>query len=290
MAKNAFLPWYWYNQVHGYWLYTLKNRTNVNVGWWANWKCGSDWNLVNCFSAYLSYASNTEKRIQACRKAMHSLLRVGFTYPVGLSFNGKTYLRIGRPSVTIVAPWVTSISNICMRQVERAEPSTNKCLLGFHLRHKHSNVLNKAQSGIDKATLSLWYRIFQVDSPTRLVCSKLLSDHTLYDYSVPGTLIDRMIKMKLSHVECLFRKVIPNVIEEEHHEGVVNILRFLNLPENFIKPYSSEHIIACLLTKAFWNWVSSLVVTFHANGSLVATCEPVVCVIRYNYHPWLLVV
>ena len=57
--------------------------------------------------------------------------------------------------------------------------------------------------------------------------------------------------MKLSPVKCLFRRVIPNVIEEAHHDGVVESLRFLILHENFIKPYSSEHIIASLLTKAF---------------------------------------
>ena len=94
-----------------------------------------------------------------------------------------------------------------MRQVEKAQSSTVKRLLGFPQRSHHSNILralnlSKVQSRIDNATLPLWYRIFQVDSPTRLVCAKLLSDFVLYDYSVPGTLIDRIIKMKLSPVKC----------------------------------------------------------------------------------------
>ena len=78
--------------------------------------------------------------------------------------------------------------------------------------------------------------------------------------------------MKLSPVKCLFRRVIPNVIEEAHHDGVVESLRFLILHENFIKPYSSEHIIASLLTKAFWtrSRVTSLMV--YADGPLVDTC------------------
>ena len=170
-----------------------------------------------------------------------------------------------------------------MRQVEKAQSSTVKRLLGFPLRSHHSNILralnlSKVQSRIDKATLSLWYRIFQVDSPTRLLCAKLLSDFVLYDYSVPGTLIDRIIKMKLSPVKCLFRRVIPNVIEEAHHDGVVESLRFLILHDNFIKPYSSEHIIASLLSKAFWIcWVTSLMV--YADGPLVDTCGPAACAI-----------
>ena len=207
------------------------------------WRRSKSWEL---FSSNLSYASNTEKRTQACRKAMYSLVGVGCTYPGGLSSDAKTYLwkSVGLPSLLYNLE-STSISDICMRQVEKAQSSTVKRLLGFPQPSHHSNILralnlSKVQSHIDKATLSLWYRIFQVDSPTRLLCAKLLSDIVLYDYSVPRTLIDRIIKMKLSPVKCLFRRVIPNVIEEAHHDGVVENLRFLILHENFIKPNSSE--------------------------------------------------
>ena len=240
--------------------------------------------LGTVFSSNLSYASNTEKRTQACRKAMYSLVGVGCTYPGGLSSDAKTYLwkLVGLPSLLYNLE-STSISDICMRQVEKAQSSTVKRLLGFPQRSHHSNILralnlSKVQSRIDKATLSLWYRIFQVDSPTRLLCAKLLSDFVLYGYSVPGTLIDRIIKIKLSPVKCLFRRVIPNVIEEAHHDGVVESLRFLILHENFIKPYSSEHIIASLLTKAFWTRrVTSLMV--YADGPLVDTRGPAACAI-----------
>ena len=240
--------------------------------------------LGTVFSSNLSYASNTGKRTQACRKAMYSLVGVGCTYPGGLSSDAKTYLwkSVGLPSLLYNLE-STSISDICMRQVEKAQSSTVKRLLGFPQRSHHSNILralnlSKVQSRIDKATLSLWYRIFQVDSPTRLLCAKLLSDFVLYGYSVPGTLIDRIIKMKLSPVKCLFRRVLPNVIEEAHHDGVVESLRFLILHENFIKPYSSEHIIASLLTKAFWTRrVTSLMV--YADGPLVEICGSAACAI-----------
>ena len=136
--------------------------------------------------------------------------------------------------------------------------------------------LSKVQSRIDKAILSLWYRIFQVDSPTRLLCAKLLTEFISYNYSVPGTLIGRIIKMKLSPVKCLFRRVIPNVIEEAHHDSVVQSLWFMILHENFIKPYSSEHIIAPLLTKAFWTWVhADGPPMVHAVGPLVDTWQRV---------------
>ena len=239
--------------------------------------------LGTVYSSNLSYASNTEKRTQACRKAMYSLLGVGCTYPGGLSSDAKSYLwkSVGLPSLLYNLE-STSISEICMGQVEKAQSSTVKLLLGFPLRSHHSNILralnlSKVQSRIDKATLSLWYHITQVDSPTRLLCAKLLSEFVLYNHSVPGTLIDRIIKMKLSPVKCLFGRVIPNVIDEAHHGGVVESLRFLILHENFIKPYSSEYIIASLLTKAFWTWVTSLVV--YADDPLVDTCGPVACAV-----------
>ena len=159
--------------------------------------------LGTAYSSNLSYASNTKKGTQACRKAMYSLVGVGCTYPGGLSSDAKTYLRksVGLPSL-LYNLQSTSIPDICMIQLEKSE----------------------VQSRIDKATISLWYRIFQMDLLTRLVCAKLFSDFILYVYSLPGTLIDRIIKMKLSPVKCLFRRVIPNVIEEAHHDSVVERL------------------------------------------------------------------
>ena len=200
----------------------------------------------------------------------------------------KTYFwkSVGLPSLLYNLE-STSIPDICTRQVENTQSSTIKRLLSFPVRSHHTNVLralnlSKVQSRIDKATLSLWYCIFQVDSQTILLCAKLLSDFILYNYSVPVTLIDRIIKMKLSPVKCLFRRMIPNAIEEAHHDGVVESLRYLILHENFIKPYSSEHIIASLLTKAFWTWVISLMV--HA-GPLLGTCGLAACAIGCACHP-----
>ena len=38
------------------------------------------------------------------------------------------------------------------------------------------------------------------------------------------------------------------------HDGIVDSLRQLVYHENFVKPYSEEHILATLLVKAFCNW------------------------------------
>ena len=57
--------------------------------------------LGTVYSSNLSYASNTDKLTQVCRKAMYSLVGVGCTYPGGLSSDAKTYLwkSVGLPSL-----------------------------------------------------------------------------------------------------------------------------------------------------------------------------------------------
>ena len=77
------------------------------------------------------------------------------------------------------------------------------------------------------------------DSPSGLLCAKLLSHFILFEYSVPGTLVDKVIKIKLSPMKCLFRRVIPSYYLEEHQDCVTESLRFLILQESFIKLYCS---------------------------------------------------
>ena len=43
----------------------------------------------------------------------------------------------------------------------------------------------------------------------------------------------------------------PQVGNDNVNDGVVDSLRYLISRENFIKPYSNEHILGVLLTKAF---------------------------------------
>ena len=214
--------------------------------------------LGTVFTSDLSSLSNTEKRIQACRRAMYSLAGAGCTYPGSLSSEVKTYLwkTIGIPSLLFNME-ATGLSRLCFKKLETAQASTIKRILGFSQRSHHSNVLralnlNGIQDQVNKSVLSLWYRTFSVDSPARVLCARLLSKFILNGHSVPGTLLDRVIKLNLSPVRCLLQKQVPEITNNDKcHDGVVESLRFLIAQENFLKPYSSEHVIACLLTKAF---------------------------------------
>ena len=58
----------------------------------------------------------------------------------------------------------------------------------------------------------------------------------------------------VSLVKGLFSRIYkpkPQVGNDNFNDGVVDSLRYLISQENFIKPYSNEHILGVLLTKAF---------------------------------------
>ena len=70
--------------------------------------------------------------------------------------------------------------------------------------------------------------------------------------TTPGTLLYRIVQMGHSPLLCAFTKVPKTVPSyEDMDNGIVDTMRYLICHDNFIKPYSSEHIILSLLTKAF---------------------------------------
>ena len=102
---------------------------------------------------------------------------------------------------------------------------------------------------------TLWNRLFLVDSPARRLSEKLLSTYLSKKLVIPDTIIHRMKNTGVSLVKCLFSRTlisIPQVGDDNVNDGVVDSLRYLISHENFIKPYSNEHILGVLLTKAFW--------------------------------------
>ena len=68
--------------------------------------------------------------------------------------------------------------------------------------------------------------------------------------AIHGTMTDRLVKMNFD--PCLLAFSKPETrFTAETEDGVVDSLKHLIFHENFIKPWSSEHILATLLTKAF---------------------------------------
>ena len=139
--------------------------------------------------------------------------------------------------------------------------------------------------------------MFLVDSPARRLSEKLLSKYFSKKLIIPGTIIHRMKNTGVSLVKGLFSRIyipIPQGGNDNVNDGVVDSLRYLLSHENFIKPYSNEHILGVLLTKAFWyvyfpscccpaiwdfiNYVF-LCLYYFSSFLCIYTCDYIVCVI-----------
>ena len=66
---------------------------------------------------------------------------------------------------------------------------------------------------------------------------------------IPGTLVSRIVQSDHSPIDCLFNKIYKEAVSPEC--GVVDSLMALITHQQFIKPYSEEHILASLLIKTF---------------------------------------
>ena len=94
------------------------------------------------------------------------------------------------------------------------------------------------------------FRIFCIDSPVRDLCCYFLSHYLSSGELIRGTLVDRLVSFGFSPTRCAFSK-IRNVRNCDSDSGMIDSIRGLLMHENFIKPYSEEHVLATLLTRSF---------------------------------------
>jgi hypothetical protein len=92
--------------------------------------------------------------------------------------------------------------------------------------------------------------MFKTSTPLRDLCIYYLSKFIETGETVKGTIIDRIVKFDLCPIECAFSKTIPCRFDGQQ-DGVVDSLKQLIYHDNCIKPWSNEHILTVLLTKAF---------------------------------------
>ena len=109
------------------------------------------------------------------------------------------------------------------------------------------------ESLINERAVSLYNRIFKVDSCVRDLNLYLLSEYFATGSAIPGTLLHYVSQSGASPVSLALgshprsRQFNP----PDDHDGIVDSLRFLLFHENYIKPYGEEHLLVSLLTKAF---------------------------------------
>ena len=147
-----------------------------------------------------------------------------------------------------------SVTCKSLKQLETVQGNLVKQALGISKRSRSSDVLQalnicKVEDIIHKNTASLMYRIFLVESPIRNLAKHFLSAYIARGVVIPGTIVDRLITYGLSPTKCAFFKGCRH--SHQQNCGVVDSLRVLFMHQNFIKPYSEEHVLAALLTKSF---------------------------------------
>ena len=212
--------------------------------------------LGTIFSSKLNPLCNINKRTNSCRQSMYALAESGCCYP-GLSSEVKIHLwnSIGQPVLTAGLETL-SLNQSHINTLENTQGSFIKRMLGFAQRSHHKKLIQAAGiktigSIIQRNAQSLWHRIFKIQSPTRDICAFELASYMVGRRPVPGTLLDRILSTGSSPTTLIFSKPYFRRLESNTYDGVVDSLKYLIRQEHFLKPYSDEHVLATLLTKAF---------------------------------------
>ena len=178
------------------------------------------------------------------------------SYP-GLNSETKAHLwkTICAPSVLYGCESL-NLSHNDLYNLESLQGTLLKQGLGLSKRSHHSSILEalnipKLCETINDHVLSLYYRIYCVDSPVRDLCRELLFMYLSKKVLVKGTIIDRVVRLGHSPLTAAFTKHVRNKYLNTEEDGVVSSLRFLLHHENYININSEEHLLTSLLTKAF---------------------------------------
>jgi hypothetical protein len=146
------------------------------------------------------------------------------------------------------------VSDKNLQQLERTQGNLIKQCLGLSKRSRSSNLLHalgvlKIEERLRQSIASLLTRVFAVNSSIRELTSHFLSQYICRGTLVQGTLVERAVSFGLSPTQSAFNVYKRSSVKQKC--GIVDSLQGLLMHENFIKPYSEEHVLTSLLTKAF---------------------------------------
>ena len=203
----------------------------------------------------LSYTNHVEARIQACRRNIYRFTSIGMSYP-GLDTSVKSYLWniIGSPTLLYGMECVhLSKSDICL--LKSTQGSIIKHVMGVNKRSHHTNLLKAlnitpVDELIENNMLQLYHRIFSTDTPLTHLQSIFLAKYLSSNNIIKGTLLGRVVLSGNDPLTLVFDKPKRYRITETK-DGVIDSIRYLVNHENYSKPWSNEHILVTLLTKAF---------------------------------------
>ena len=207
------------------------------------------------FTNDLKARSHIKNRIRACNQSVFKFSTAGALYP-GLNCDVKTHIwnTINCPVLTYGLETI-HISNMELEDLKSAQGSVVKRGLGLSKRSHYHRVLKACkitpiEEVIANKAAGLYHNIFQCGTPAITLQSLLLSSYAVTGKAEAGTLLDRVVKGGHNPFNLILNK--PKFKQHTTNEdGLVDSLRELLHNENYQKPWSQEHLLANLLTKAF---------------------------------------
>ena len=207
------------------------------------------------FNYNVKYDDYVQTRIQKCKRSVYSLSNIGMSYP-GLNTASKVHLfkSICQPTL-MYGTECLDLNTKCINSIQSAQGSVMKQVCGLGKRSHHSAILQAleithASTHINDSTKSLFKRICSTDSPTRDVCIYFMNLFIVDRVLVPGTLIDRIVKMGISPTS-LLQSNVKQSSQTFTADGLVDSLRAMLYNDNYIKPWSNEYLLVKLLTRSF---------------------------------------
>ena len=212
------------------------------------------------FTSTLNSNMHIRSRTRKCQQGMFKLSSMGVSYP-GLNSDVKAFLwnSIGCPILTYGMESLT-LSDTDIKGLKTSQGNIIKRIMGVNKRSHHSSLLKAlgippVDMIIQNNCLRLYRNIFKVDSPARDLQSILLADYLLTGSLTKGTLLERIVKAKQNPLEIVLgEQTISATTKYDHctyENGIIDSLRFLLNHDDYNKPWSEEHILVTLLTKAF---------------------------------------
>ena len=199
-------------------------------------------------------ALHVSKRVDKCRRSFYSLKDIGMAYPeCDARVKGCLWNTMCRP-VLLYGMECYDVSEPSLSRLETSQGNLVKQSLGLCKRSRSSALLksmkiDKIRDSLVSMSSSLIHRVFAVESPLRVLTMYYMSLFLKHGTLLSCTLMDRLVSYNLSPVKCAFTVVKP--VSSSDNDGIVDSLRTLLFHENFVKPYSEEHILSVMLTRSF---------------------------------------
>ena len=211
------------------------------------------------FNSSLESTMHINNRVRKCQQGTFAMSAMGLSYP-GLNSDVKAFLWKSISSPLLVYGMESlSLSNSDLKLLKTTQGNIIKRIMGLNKRSHHTKLLKALkvppiEEVIKKNSLGLYKNIFKTDTPSRELQSILLARYITKGSIIKGTLLERIVKFGVQPLDILFDK--NPVMHAEcdintDDDGLTDSLRYLLYHEDYNKPWSQQHVLATLLTKAF---------------------------------------